>query len=206
MIVDPVHLGLLVSALVVGSCLTVGIPRLATGAPLRAAPWTPKMRGLLFLAVLAALWIPVNTLPVLYYLRGLLGDFSVTSLILATVALIGQFRGQPLMDPAQRTIILTGLALTAALFYPPTLGLTSFDPYAWGYFTTPFLIGLGLLGFLALALRLYWIVFILGSGMLFASLAILPSTNLWDYFIDPALAVFAIVATFIILFRRLFCR
>ncbi|GAB6060118.1 hypothetical protein [Desulfonatronum parangueonense] len=202
MIPSPVHFGLLISAVVAACCLAVAVPALSSVFRFPAAFWTPGRLSLLFFAALTGLFVPTSGTSALYHLRGLVGEFSMTTLILAMVLFISRLRGQALIDPAQCLIILFGLSATGLLFYPPALGLTRFDPYVWGYFTTPLLLGLGLAGGIALALRLYWIVFILGTALLAASLELLPSSNIWDYLMDPVVVIAAIVAAPVFLYQR----
>lgn len=190
----PVLLGLGVSAVVAGCCAALAAPHLLSLLTRRRTAWPARTYVLAFCMAQAALFVPVQGIPALYCLRGVLGEFSVTALILALAAFAGRLRGRPLIDPVQRRTILLGLALVAMLFYPTSLGLTRIDPYAWGYFTTPFLLGIGLASFTLLGLRQYWAVLILTCGLGMASLGVLPSANIWDYLLDPALAVYAVLA------------
>jgi hypothetical protein len=201
------EIGLVVSTVVAACCVTLVTsspalpPRFSWGAH-----WTPIKLGLFFIAALAALLIPLGDAPPVYRLRGLLGEFSVTTLVLACVALAGRFRGRPVIDPPQSLILLGGIGAVGLVLYPSALGLTRFDLYAWGYFSMPMLAGIGLFGFIALALRLYWIVFILGAALLAASLDLLPSSNLWDHLTDLPLTLFALAALGIHTVRRLIGR
>lgn len=201
-----VYLGAAVSAVVASSCAAVLIPRVV-----KAAGWQPacndsRLAVVSFFTAMLALFIPIKGVPMLYYLRGALGEFSTTTLIWAVAALIGQLRGQPIIEQRQRLVILPGFAVFALVFYPAALGLTEIDPYAWGYFSTPFLIGLGLLSCVALALGLHWAVFMLCGGLVAASLGVLPSTNAWDYLIDPAFGVYALLVTIFEVTRKTHAR
>jgi apolipoprotein N-acyltransferase len=68
------------------------------------------------------------------------------------------------------------------------------DPYAWGYGSIPFLIGVL---FLALVFGLAgWTkgVWIIGAAIIAWSLHWHESSNLWDYLLDPLLAIWAVFA------------
>ncbi|WP_051822511.1 hypothetical protein [Desulfonatronum thiodismutans] len=201
------EIGLVISAVVAACCLTLiaSSPAIASRFSW-GAHWTPVKLGLLFLAALAALSLPLGEAPPVYRLRGLLGEFSVTALVLACAALAGRFRGRPVIDPPQSLILLGGIGVAGLVLYPTALGLTRFDLYAWGYFSMPMLAGIGLLGFIALALRLHWIVFILGAALLTAGLDLLPSDNLWDHLTDLPLTLFALAALGVLTVRRLIGR
>ena len=201
------EIGLLISAVVAACCLTlIGSSPAFVSRLLWSVNWTPTKLTLLFLAALAALFIPLGEAPPIYRLRGLLGEFSVTTFTLACAALAGRLRGRPVIDPNQGLIVLAGIAAVGLVLYPTALGLTRFDLYAWGYFSTPMLAGIGLLGFVALALRLHVIVFILGASLLVAGLGLLPSSNLWDHLTDLPLTLFAFVALGVFAVRRMMGR
>jgi hypothetical protein len=83
-------------------------------------------------------------------------------------------------------------AFAGGLFlYPAALGLTHFDPYALGFGSPYLVMTLAALTLLAWYLRLYW----LAAGLLAAVSAklasALESQNLWDYLLDPLLALYA---------------
>ena len=201
------EIGLATSAVVAACCVTLVASSPALSSRFSwGAHWSPIKLGLLFLAALAALLLPLGEAPTIYRLRGLLGEFSVTSLVLACAALAGRFRGRAVIDPPQSLMVLAGIGAVGLVLYPTALGLTRFDLYAWGYFSTPMLAGIGLLGFIALALRLHWIVFILGAALLMAGLDLLSSTNIWDHLTDLPLTLFALVALGVLAVRRLIGR
>lgn len=199
----PIHYGFAVSATVISCCAAVWFAHM-----LKLAGWprgirAPWLLAFFFCLAMGCLFIPIQGVPVLYSLRGALGEFSVTTLIWAMAAFIGQLRDKAVIDAGQRFVILCGFALAAVVLYPAALGLGSVDPYAWGYFSTPFLIGLGALSLIALMLGLHWAVFLLCGGLTAAALGVLPSANAWDYLIDPVFAVYAILAVGLATVRRL---
>lgn len=199
----PMYIELAVSGVVVACCVALLTPHLLRVFGSKSAACNAKFHVLIFCIAAAALLIPINEIPVLYYIRGALGDFSVTTLIWVVVAFIARLRNKNSLDPRQRFVILLIFSLTSMVFYPMTLGLTRIDPYAFGYFSTPFLIGMGLLCCVALAFQWYWAVFMLCSSLIIASMELFQSSNAWDYLIDPAFAIHAIIASAVEIIRRI---
>lgn len=161
-----------------------GISRLARGP-----------RGTLISAVLVFAFVPLGGLSLAAYLRGALGDLSIASLLLLALSLV-RFVGGGAATPGitGRYALLALLAATAVVFYPMALGWGSFDPYRLGYGSY------GLLGCL-LAIAIWGAI--RGRALVTVSIALAvaawaagwyASTNLWDYLLDPLVAIYAISA------------
>lgn len=126
-------------------------------------------------------------LPLAAYIRGMVGDLSVVTTLLLWSAVL--FNAKPVPTAFKSVIVII-----AIIFYPLALGLGMADPYAWGYASIPFLIAVLLLALicgLANWSRGVWII----------SIAIIAwaahwheSANLWDYLLDPLLAIWAAAA------------
>lgn len=126
-------------------------------------------------------------LPLAAYVRGITGDLSIVlSLLLWSSVLLPS---RPVPAGFKWVVAITALA-----FYPLALGLGMVDPYAWGY---------GSLGLFAAILLLALCSGILGwnKGVWIIALAIIAwsahwheSTNLWDYVLDPILAIWAVIS------------
>ncbi|QWE20013.1 hypothetical protein [Polynucleobacter sp. AP-Kolm-20A-A1] len=140
------------------------------------------------------LGLPVE-LPIAAYVRGVVGDLSVVTMLLLWSALLPKNKPTPI---GFQFVI----ALIALIFYPLALGLGMFDPYGWGYGSIAFFIAVILVavvcGFAG------W-----SKGVWIISVAILAwaahwheSANLWDYLLDPFLAVWALVAFIGAMYRR----
>jgi hypothetical protein len=124
-------------------------------------------------------------LPLSAYVRGVTGELSIVTTLLLWSSLQTTVKKTPLG-------FKVSVLLIAVLFYPLALGLGMFDPYAWGYgsigllvATILFAIACGLAG---------WI-----KGVWIFSFAIMAwavhwheSANLWDYVLDPFLAIWAL--------------
>jgi hypothetical protein len=127
-------------------------------------------------------------LPLAAYVRGVIGDLSIVSTLLLWCALLPNQQATP--SPVKWSI-----AVLAILFYPFALGVSMFDPYAWGYGSIAFLIGV--LIFALICGLAGWTkgVWIIGIAIIAWSVRWHESSNLWDYLLDPALAIWALFAT-----------
>ena len=134
-------------------------------------------------------------LPLSAYVRGVIGDLSIVSMLLLWTSLLPGRKPAPLA-------FKFAVACIAIVFYPLALGFGMIDPYAWGYGSILFLIAV-LLFALACGLA-NW-----SKGVWMIAIAILAwaahwheSANLWDYLLDPFLAIWALMAVFGVLYRR----
>ena len=134
-------------------------------------------------------------LPLAAYVRGIVGDLSVVLTLLLWSSVMLPSRPIPVS-------FTFALSLIALIFYPLALGLGMFDPYAWGY---------GSLGMLIVVLLFALVFALLGwtKGVWIMALAIIAwaghwheSTNLWDYVLDPLLAIWAVSALVNVLHRK----
>lgn len=151
------------------------------------------------LAVLAgasgiAALVPIGALPVAGLLRGLVGDLSLTTLVLLLRGLARDVRGG---DPpgARATLTLQGLVTFAGVvLYPLALGLGAWDPYRLGYGDPRFLATLLAVALAALALDAPLVTFCTALAVAAWSLGAGESRNLWDCLIDPLVFVWAAFA------------
>jgi len=126
------------------------------------------------------------------YIRGAFGSFSITTMLLLAGFLLQRLFGRRLISNADRSAILYGAAMTGVVLYPTALGLLPVDAYRLGY--RPVFL---LLLFLVLAISM-WLLKYRAVGMfiviavIFFNLHALESYNLWDYLIDPFVALYAL--------------
>lgn len=152
-----------------------------------------RSRLVVAVAVVALAAVPLGGLPALAYLRGGFGDLSITTVALLALALVRNVSGRMWMPERDRWVLLAGTGLVALLFYPLALGLGPFDPYAAG-FTSPLMVGaLALLFAAALWRGLPWVAAIILLGVAGWLGGVLESSNLWDYLLDPLVAVYAVI-------------
>ena len=159
-------------------------------------PWLAKI---LFLLVLANLFFwPLGIsleLPLAAYVRGAIGDLSVVTTLLLWSALLPNNKSAPFA-------FKLSIAMIALAFYPFALGLGMIDPYAWGYASIAFLIAV--LVFAVICGLANWSkgVWIIGLAIIAWTVHWHESTNLWDYLLDPFLAIWAIFGIFSALLRK----
>lgn len=167
--------------------LCAGLLRLAGRLPLTA-------RAVLLLVASVVLWIPAGAaqLPLVAYVRGISSDLSISLVALAAAGAWSRLRGVPPARGRELAAVYVVLAATALFLYPLALGWGDWDAYrpGWG---SPAMLGLLLL----LSLACWWrglrlLPLLVALALLAWSVGLLESTNLWDYLIDPWLAVAAL--------------
>ncbi len=166
--------------------LLIRLPRV------RALPLRQKA-GLLAAAVIV-LSIPLWGVSAAGFLRGITGDLSVPSVLLLMLALVRSLAGYVWVEASDRHAMLNVTAIVAVLFYPFALGFTMFDPYRLGFGSLWFMAAL--LGVAVWASLRYSTLLALCIAMAVTAWTSgwYESPNLWDYLLDPWLAVYAFVA------------
>jgi hypothetical protein len=134
-------------------------------------------------------------LPLAAYVRGVTGDLSLVTLLLLWSSILPKSKATPIG-------VKVAIGLIAILFYPAALGLGMTDPYAWGYGSLVLLIFV--LIFAVICGLANWAkgVWILAFAIMAWSVHWHESSNLWDYVLDPFLAVWAIYSIFYALYRK----
>jgi len=175
------------------SCAVVGVWILQKFSP-NTFPFAIKV--FLVLLIGNILYWPLGmNLPLVAYVRGLTGDLSIVLTLLLWTSLLPANKPAPI-------VFKFAVAIVALCFYPFALGLGMVDPYAWGYGSIAFLVAVL---FFALVCGLAsWT-----KGVWIIAIAILAwtahwheSANLWDYLLDPFLAIWAICACIGMMYRR----
>jgi hypothetical protein len=161
-----------------------------------------RVRLAVILAAALAVFVPLGDLSAAAYVRGVTGDVSMTTLVLAGAACLAQLTGRTLIGQRDLRALCWLLMLAAVLLYPFALGWTQFDPYALGYGSIEFLTSLLLITLAACWARLYVIVFIFVAAALAYLAGAYESRNLWDYLIDPLVSVYALFCLGVGLRRR----
>jgi hypothetical protein len=134
-------------------------------------------------------------LPLVAYVRGVIGDLSIVTMLLLWTSLLSGSKPAPLA-------FKVSVACIAIVFYPLALGFGMIDPYAWGYGSILFFITVLL--FAVVCGLANW-----SKGVWMIAIAILAwaahwheSANLWDYLLDPFLAIWALMAVFGVFYKR----
>lgn len=147
------------------------------------------LRGWTLLAVAGAIatagmLVPVQGLVVARWVAGLNANFSIS--LTAMLALIVWERAfeQATFSEGEWTTAWTFGAIGGLALYPMALGLSSFDPYEWGWPFSPL--------FVVIAMLTAWLIwrgnrfgFLLLLAAAAFQLRLLESTNYWDYLLDP---------------------
>jgi hypothetical protein len=134
-------------------------------------------------------------LPIAGYVRGIVGDLSIVSILLLWSVLLPNHQATPIP-------IKWFIALLAIAFYPFALGVGMLDPYAWGYGSIAFLISVLIFALICGIAGWTKGVWIVGLAIVAWSFGWHESTNLWDYLLDPLLAIWAIVGMFSAALRK----
>jgi hypothetical protein len=172
-------------------CGLLSFAAVATLIRLRRLP--VRARYAVMLAAALAVFVPIGDLSVAAYVRGVTGDLSMATLVLAGAVCLAQLTGRAPIGWRERRAVCWLLTVAAAFLYPFALGWTRFDPYALGYGSIEFVTALLLVTLAAWCARLNLIVLVVVvAGLAFLGGAY-ESRNLWDYLIDPLVALYAMV-------------
>lgn len=165
---------------------------LALRLPL-AARYAGWRRVLYALAAWCVAMLPVYGLSLAGFLRGMLGDLSITSVMLLSIALYRRLASVTTQaDPRDRHMLLLFLAGLALLLYPFALGLGYVDPYRSGYDSIALVLLLSALALKAALSRLVLLPLAVALAITAWSAGWYESPNLWDYLIDAPLACYAL--------------
>jgi hypothetical protein len=175
------------------SCAVVGVWILQKFSP-SAIPFVIKVFLVLLMGNIL-FWPLGMNLPLVAYVRGLTGDLSIVLTLLLWSSLL------PTNKPAPFAFKLF-VAIISLCFYPFALGLGMIDPYAWGYGSIAFLVAVLFLA--ALCGLANWTkgVWIIAIAILAWSVHWHESANLWDYLLDPFLAIWAIYSCIGMMYTR----
>jgi hypothetical protein len=169
----------------------LGLALMLAGAPVQLGKMMKSSRRTLSAMLLVSLFvllIPWNGHSLIYYVRGVVGDLSVSSVMLL-ILLYANILGWPVS--AERSLSWQSCAVIVAILIPlyaSTLGYWSYDLYAWGYQPQWMLAGVGVL--LAWAwhrqreLAIVWLL-----GVVAFAVGLCPSVNLWDALFDPFMMI-----------------
>ena len=151
--------------------------------------------AMLLAAVFVLMLIPFGGMPLAAYVRGMIGDLSVTTLVLLWCALLQPWLKQLSQPNKQsRHTLLILIALAALILYPMALGVGAFDPYRLGYSNPLFVAVLLLIAVIAWFSKFYLIALCIALATLAWAMGWYESDNLWDYLLDPWVAIYALAA------------
>jgi len=156
----------------------------------RVSGWTKWV----VLVCFVLFWLPLGAahLPSLAYIRGISSDLSMTLVALGCLGLSQRLFGFPVIARRESMALNGSIAVAALFLYPLALGWGDWDAYRLGWGS------LGLWATLLVLSLLFWIKgrrllpLLIGLALLAWSAGLMESTNLWDYLIDPWLALAAL--------------
>lgn len=134
-------------------------------------------------------------LPLVAYIRGFTGDLSIVLTLLLWSSLLPSKKPTPIA-------VKIAIAVVAICFYPFALGFGMVDPYAWGYGSIALLIAVLLCAIVCALANWTKGVWIIAIAIIAWAAHWHESANLWDYLLDPFLAIWAITALISMLYRR----
>jgi len=172
-------------------CGLLTLAVVATGLRLQRFPVSARIA--VMLAGAFAVFATFGELSAAAYVRGVTGDLSMTTLVLAGAACVAQFTRGTVIEPRDLRVLFWLVAAAAAFLYPFALGWTRFDPYALGYGSIEFVTALLLVTLAAWHFRRNVVVLIIVAAALAYCVGAYESRNLWDYLIDPLVALVALV-------------
>lgn len=139
--------------------------------------------------------IPFWSLSIAYYVRGLIGDLSIPNLAVQSMTLAAFVSGTSLLEKQQMRRFCFVLLPIAIVFYPLSMGLGKYDPYALGYGSPILLAIVFFITLLAWFLSYWFIAISLSLSVFCYAIGWYESNNLWDYLIDPILVLYALGVT-----------
>ena len=171
-----------------------------------------NLKIVLFFVIVIVVAMPIDGLSAVEFVRGILGDFSITTLVLLTLFLIlprpisggrAEMGAETLLyhranlrpsRPPARGKLLMLIVVTALLLYPLALGVSTYDPYRLGFGNLWFIAGLLIIALVASFQQYTLIALSISLAVLAWSVGWNESNNLWNYLIDPWVAIYALVA------------
>ncbi len=157
-------------------------------------------------AVVLMCW-PIRGLPAVAYLRAVTEDLSVTTLVLAAGLFVRAMAADG-WNPCwrDRTALRVLVVIGSLLLYPMALGATPIDSYRWGYANPWFIAALLVIALAALRAGLRLTTLSLSLAVLGYGLGVHEARNLWNYLIDPFVAIQCALALPLGALRRLLKR
>jgi hypothetical protein len=145
------------------------------------------------LAAALFVFVPLGDLPIAAYVRGVTGDLSIATLVLAYAACRAQLTGRTAIERRDLRVLSWLVVAGTAFLYPFALGWTRFDSYSLGYGLVEFVTALLLVTLAAWHFRFTVVVIIIIAAVLAYLVGAYESRNLWDYLIDPLVASYALI-------------
>ena len=161
---------------------------------IRQPRYSRKQVTVAIFSAMALAILPVYDLVLMAYVRAVLGNLSITSMMMLCLMIATAYSGSSYISISSKRSLYRCIMIAAIVVYPTGLGLSLLDGYALGYGN------LVLLSLLAGCVIYYlWRqAFLVPVVILLAITAylleIMESNNLWDYLLDPWITIVAIAS------------
>jgi hypothetical protein len=177
----------LVALLGIDLVLCAGCLRLLTTRQRGSVGWNKWIIAVIFVL----LWLPAGAahLPLLAYVRGISSDLSITLVALACLGAWQRLSGRPRVSRRESLAVSMAVVVAAVLLYPLALGWGDWDAYRLGWGSFGLWAGLLLLALVAWVNGLWVLPLLISLALLSWSMGLMESNNLWDYLMDPWLAI-----------------
>jgi len=147
----------------------------------------------ILLSALVLFVIPFSGWTIAAWLRVLEPNPSITLTVLLLLALTSRLTSQPLFRRQDWNAIWVFGAIAALILYPMGLGLTSIDPYTWGWERSLPMVTALIAGGLLLTGNRFGILLLLPLGGFLLQLQ--ESANFWDALIDPFYGIISLIVS-----------
>ena len=190
----------LIALLCIALVLSAGCLRLLSWR-YGVTPWVKGISAVFFVL----LWCPVGAaqLPLAAYVRGISSDLSISLVAIACLGMYQRLSGVHLVSDRERNVLNLVFAAGALFLYPLALGWGDWDSYRLGWGAPGMWAALLVLSVVCWGKGLRLLPVLIAVGLLAWAAGVLESTNLWDYLIDPWIAVGAIFQCFRMAGRQL---
>ncbi len=166
-------------------------------------PYLSRVRiiaALLLALILLSIPVPLTGWNGFAWFRVLEPNPSFTLTALLGIALWERISRKRLFRPADWNVAWIFGTASALLLYPMGLGLTSLDPYSWGWWPRiPILVAVAAAMLILRGSRFGILLLLPFAGFL---TGLQESTNFWDAVIDPFYAIFSILAVIVTIALR----
>ncbi|MEQ1881373.1 MAG: hypothetical protein ABL878_10430 [Burkholderiales bacterium] len=160
----------------------------AFAAPLSKASWSARWKAVVAVLVLLACFVPIGGLAIAGYLRGIVGDLSITTMLFLAMTVYSRLSLRPWLEAKEQTFWFAAIGAAALFLYPMALGLGRFDPYTLGFGSYGFITAILVVTLVAWRANYLWMTSIILAAASAYLLGLVDSRNLWDYLFDPLLA------------------
>jgi hypothetical protein len=174
----------------------------------RMATWLrlqlPGLRLLTLAGTIGAvvLLVPIQGLAIARWIAGLNAIFSVPLTGMLAVAVCQRSSGRQMFSERDWTAGWSFGAIGSLTLYPLALGVSSFDPYEWGWRFSPLFVIVAALSSWLIWKKNRFGILLLAAVVAF-HLRLFESGNYWDYLLDP---IYGLVSIGLMLRRGLIAR